>query len=35
MKEGDWHDRGNQQVFLCKPCEKAQQEPQHKSPLHR
>lgn len=23
MKDGGWHDHGTQQVFLCKPCEKA------------
>lgn len=24
MKNGDWHNRDNQQVFLCKGCDKAQ-----------
>jgi hypothetical protein len=35
MKEGNWYDRGNQQVFLCHSCVKAQQEFQHKRPLSR
>ena len=26
MKEGDWHERGNQQVFLCHPCNKVHQD---------
>lgn len=30
MKEGDWRERGNQQVFLCKTCDKALRESQHK-----
>lgn len=22
IKDGNWHTRGNQQIFLCKSCDK-------------
>ncbi len=27
MKDGKWHDHKNQQVFLCRTCEKAHRAP--------
>ncbi len=32
MKDGGWHDRGSQQVFLCRRCEHAPKASALKSP---
>ena len=26
IKDGNWHNRGSQQVFICKACERTQRQ---------